>query len=60
MTTQMIKVAYEMTFADQYMRMTPQFEVGDDRYRWLTESLFVARGRLAGPRRIEYRLYRVV
>jgi Protein of unknown function (DUF3237) len=47
-------------FADQYMFMTPQFEVGSDRYSWLTECLFVARGRLAGPKRIEYQVYRVV
>ena len=47
-------------FDDQYTCMAPQFEVSDDRYRWLTESLFIARGRLAGPRRIEYRVYRVV
>jgi hypothetical protein len=47
-------------FADQYMCMTPQFDVGSDRYGWLTENLFVARGRLAGPKRIEYQVYRVV
>ncbi len=50
----------ETTFADQYMCMTPQFEVSADSYAWLTESLFVGRGRLAGPNRIEYQLYRVV
>jgi hypothetical protein len=47
-------------FADQYMCMTPQFDVGSDQYGWLTENLFVARGRLAGPQRIEYHVYRVV
>jgi hypothetical protein len=46
-------------FADQYMRIAPQFEVGGDRYAWLRESLFVGRGRLAGPRQIMYELYRV-
>ena len=50
----------ETTFADQYMCMTPQFDVSNDRYAWLTQSLFIARGRLAGPNRIEYELYRVV
>ncbi len=49
----------ETTFADQYMCMTPQFDVGNDNYSWLTHSLFIARGRLAGPERIEYELYRV-
>ncbi len=47
-------------FADQYMYMTPLFEVSSDRYAWLTQSLFIARGRLAGPRRIDYELYRAV
>ena len=50
----------ETTFADQYMCMTPQFDVSSDTYAWLTQSLFIARGRLAGPKRIDYELYRVV
>lgn len=50
----------QTTFADQYMCMTPQFDVGSDRYAWLTANLFVARGRLAGPNRIEYEVYRLV
>ena len=49
----------ETTFAEQYMRMTPQFDVSDDTYDWLTQSLFIGRGRLAGPHRVEYELYRV-
>ena len=48
------------TFADQYMCMTPLFDVSSDTYSWLTQSLFIARGRLAGPKRIDYELYRVV
>jgi hypothetical protein len=50
----------ETSWADQYMCMTPQFDVSDDAYDWLTQNLFVGRGRLAGPGRIEYELYRVV
>jgi hypothetical protein len=50
----------ETAFTDQYMHMAPQFEVGSDSYRWLTQSLFIGRGRLAGPKRIEYELYRAV
>lgn len=46
-------------FEDQYMRMAAKFETGDPRYRWLTENLFVCEGRLAGERRIEYRIHRV-
>lgn len=49
----------ETTFAEQYMCMTPQFDVSDDTYDWLTQTLFIGRGRLAGPKRIEYELYRV-
>jgi hypothetical protein len=50
----------ETAFSDQYMCMTPLFDVGSDRYDWLTQNLFVARGRLAGPRQIEYEVYRIV
>ncbi len=47
-------------FEDQYMRMSPQFEVGAGRYAWLAESLFLGRGRLTGPNAIAYELYRVL
>jgi len=49
----------ETSWDDQYMRMAVVFETGDDRYRWLNESLFVARGRLLGTGRIEYTIFRV-
>ena len=43
---------------DQYFRTTPRYETGDERYRWLTTSLFVAEGHLlAGG--VEYRVFRV-
>jgi hypothetical protein len=47
-------------FADQYMRIAPRFEVGDGAYAWLTSNLFLGRGRLLGPKRITYDIYRVV
>jgi len=47
-------------FADQYMRIAPQFEVGAGRYRWLQESLFIGEGRLSGPQAITYDIYRVL
>jgi hypothetical protein len=50
----------ETAFADQYICMAPQFEVGSRAYEWLTQSLFIARGRLAGPKQIEYQIHRVV
>jgi Protein of unknown function (DUF3237) len=39
--------------------MTPQFDVSDNTYDWLTPTLFIGRGRFAGPKRVEYELYRV-
>lgn len=47
------------TFSQQYMYMVPRFEVGGDGYRWLTDHLFVALGRIAGSGRIEYEIARV-
>lgn len=47
-------------FDDQYVRIAPQFEVAAGRYAWLTESLFLGRGRLTGPKAITYELYRVI
>ena len=47
------------TFDDQHMRIAPQFEVSAGRYAWLGESLFLGRGRLTGPKAIEYEIYRV-
>ena len=49
----------ETAFGDQYMRMAVRFDVGAARYRWLTQSLFVGEGRVAGPRTIEYAIQRV-
>jgi hypothetical protein len=47
-------------FDDQYMRIAPRFEVSAGRYSWLTESLFLGRGRLAGALAIEYDIHRVL
>jgi hypothetical protein len=44
---------------DQYMRFAVRFETGADKYRWLNESLFVARGHLLGTTELEYEIYRV-
>lgn len=47
-------------FAQQYMRMSPQFETGDERYAWLEQHLFIAEGRLAGKKEIEYKICRIL
>jgi hypothetical protein len=44
---------------DQYMRMALTFDTAAERYAWLMESLFIARGRLLGAKAIEYDVYRV-
>ncbi|HEY7641878.1 MAG TPA: DUF3237 domain-containing protein [Steroidobacteraceae bacterium] len=44
---------------DQYMRMALTFDTSAERYAWLMQSLFVARGRLVGAKSIEYDVYRV-
>jgi hypothetical protein len=49
----------ETDYGDQYMRMIPQFDTGAGGLEWLTENLFVGEGRIAGPRRIEYRIHRL-
>jgi Protein of unknown function (DUF3237) len=44
---------------DQYMRFAVTFDTGAERYRWLTRSLFVARGHLLGTTELEYEIYRM-
>lgn len=46
-------------WGDQYFRTTPRFETDDERYGWLTTSLFVAEGRLMAGGGVEYRVYRI-
>jgi hypothetical protein len=46
-------------FEDQYFRTKPVFETGDERYSWLTRSVFVGQGHFAGDGVVEYDVYRV-
>lgn len=46
-------------YGDQYMRMVMFFDTGAAKYAWLTESVFIAEGRIAGKNEIEYQIYRV-
>jgi hypothetical protein len=47
-------------WSDQYMRMVPGFIGASGKYAWLDEHLFLAQGRLSGPRQIEYRIFRAL
>jgi hypothetical protein len=47
----------ETAWDDQYMRMTMTFDTGSEKYAWLNQRLFLARGRLAGKNEIEYEIY---
>jgi hypothetical protein len=49
----------ETAFEDQYFRTTPRFETGDERYQWMNQSAFVARGR-AYPGGVAYQVFRAV
>ena len=41
------------------MRMAMTFDCGAQRYDWLNQHLFLAKGPLAGPNAIEYEVYRL-
>lgn len=47
-------------FEDQYMRMSPKFETGENKYSWLEQNIFIGAGRLAGDKEIEYEIFRVL
>ena len=47
------------SFADQYLRLSLEFEAGASSYAWLNTSLFLAEGRLLGTGRMEFEVYRV-
>jgi Protein of unknown function (DUF3237) len=46
----------ETAFDDQYWRIAPRFETGDERYAWLAQSTFVARGRIH-PEGVAYEVF---
>jgi hypothetical protein len=50
--------AGETSFGDQYFRTTPCLESGDERYAWVNQTVFVARGRMSA-KGVEYEVYRV-
>jgi hypothetical protein len=54
-----LRAGRQTRIEDQYMRMIANFDTGDERYSWLTRSLFIGEGRLAGDHRIEYTICRL-
>jgi Protein of unknown function (DUF3237) len=48
------------TYGDQYLRTTPRLETSDERYAWMNQSVFAARGHLLDGPRVEYEVYRVL
>jgi len=54
-----LRTGGETSVDDQYMRMVAQFDTGDERYSWLTRSLFIGEGRVGGDHRIEYVIHRL-
>ena len=49
----------ETGFEDQYWRVSIEVETGDPRYRWLTQSALVGRGRLCEGPGVVYQAFRV-
>ena len=48
----------ETTFDDQYFRTSPRLETGDERYAWVNQTWFVAKGRFVANG-VRYEVYRV-
>ena len=46
-------------YGDQYFFINPRMETGDERYRWVNQTQFLAEGRLVQGPAVEYRVYRV-
>ena len=47
-------------YSDQYLRTTPRLETSDERYAWINQSVFVARGHFFPGPKVEYEVYRVL
>lgn len=54
-----LKEGRETAYEDQYYKITPRFETGDERYAWLTQSVFLGEGRLLAGGAVEYQVFRV-
>ena len=56
---QRLAAGERLPFEDTYVRTTPKFESGDERYAWLNSLVCVGYNELS-PDHIDYRIYRVL
>jgi hypothetical protein len=49
----------ETEFQDQYWRVAIEVETGDPRYRWLSRSTLVGRGRICAGPGVVYQVFRI-
>jgi hypothetical protein len=49
----------ETDFEDHYWRVMIEIETGDERYRWLTQSALIGRGRICRGPGVAYQVFRV-
>lgn len=55
-----LKEGKETNFEDQYMRMSPKFEVAESKYSWLEQNIFIGVGKLFGDKQIVYEIFMVL
>jgi hypothetical protein len=49
----------ETGFDDQYWRVSIEVETGDPRYKWLSQSALIGRGRICRGPGVVYQVFRV-
>jgi hypothetical protein len=54
-----LEAGERIPFADSYIRSTPKFEAGDERYAWINEAVTVGYNEFS-PGHIDYRIYKVL
>ena len=54
-----IRTGCETDFEDQYWRVSIEVETGDPRYKWLSQSALVGRGRLCAGPGVVYQVFRI-
>lgn len=58
--SKLIKQGKAVDHSEYYIRTTPVFETGAEKYRWLTQHVFVGVGTLIGKGRLKYRIYQIL